>query len=207
VIAEILPDWVAVGEAFGDLPDAPLLGPEAAAVARAVPSRQREFATGRTVARQALAALGVAPLPLARGPGGEPVWPPGVVGSITHCAGYRGAVVAPADRAASVGIDAEPDAPLPAGVLDLVSLPAERAALATLSGVAWDRLLFCAKEAVYKAWYPLAARWLGFEEAEVSIDGGTFTARILVPGPVGGFTGRWLARDGLILTTIVVTMA
>jgi 4'-phosphopantetheinyl transferase EntD len=207
VIGEILPGWVAVGEAFGDLPDAPLLGPEAGAVAAAVPSRRREFATGRAVARQALAALGVAPGPLARGAGGEPVWPAGVVGSITHCAGYRGAAVAPAGRAASVGIDAEPDAPLPAGVLDIVSLPAERAALSTLSGVAWDRLLFCAKEAVYKAWYPLAARWLGFEQAEVTVDGGTFTARILVPGPVDGFTGRWLARDGLILTAIVVPMA
>jgi len=207
MIGEILPDWVAVAESFGDLADAPLLGPEAAAVASAVPSRQREFATGRAVARQALATLGVAPVPLARGPGGEPGWPAGVVGSITHCAGYRGAVVAPATRAASVGIDAEPDAPLPAGVLDLVSLPAERAALASLSGVAWDRLLFCAKEAVYKAWYPLAARWLGFEEAEVTVAAGTFTARILVPGPVDGFAGRWLARDGFILTAIVVPMA
>src|SRR5438874_13378259 len=95
MIGEILPDWVAVGEAFGDLPDAPLLGPEAAAVASAVPSRQREFATGRACARQALAALGVAPVPLDRGAGGAPAWPAGGVGSITHCAGYRGAAVAP----------------------------------------------------------------------------------------------------------------
>src|SRR2546423_6154826 len=150
VIGEILPDWVAVAESFGDLPDAPLLGPEASAVASAVPSRQREFATGRAVARQALAALGVAPVPLARGPGGEPGWPAGVVGSITHCAGYRGAAVAPATRAASVGIDAEPDAPLPDGVLDLVSLPAERAALSTWSGLSSDRLLLFAQESVCK---------------------------------------------------------
>jgi 4'-phosphopantetheinyl transferase EntD len=112
-----------------------------------------------------------------------------------------------------VGIDAEPDAPRPAGVLDLVALPAERAALSAVPPqVSWDRLLFCAKESVYKAWYPLAGRWLGFEEAEVAVDpeAGTFTARLLVPGPpldgrpLTGFAGRWLARDGFILTAIVV---
>jgi 4'-phosphopantetheinyl transferase EntD len=91
-------------------------------------------------------------------------------------------------------------------VLDLVALPGERAMMSTWSGHSFDRLLFCAKEAVYKAWYPLAARWLGFEEAEVTVDpgAGTFAARLLVPGPVTGFAGRWLARDGLMLTTIAV---
>jgi 4'-phosphopantetheinyl transferase EntD len=207
MIEEILPDWVAVAEERGDLPDAALLGAEGAAIASAVPSRQREFATGRACARRALAALGMPPVPLERGPGGEPRWPAEVVGSITHCAGYRGAAIAPATRAAAVGIDAEPDAPLPAGVLDLVALPAERDALSPVPpGVSWDRLLFCAKESVYKAWYPLAARWLGFEQAEVTVDrdAGTFAARLLVPGPVTGFDGRWLARDGLLLTAIVV---
>ena len=206
MIEEILPDWVAVAEAFADLPDAPLLGAEGTAIASAVPSRRQEFATGRACARRALATLGVAPVPLERGPGGEPRWPAGVVGSITHCAGYRGAAVAPATRAAAVGIDAEPDGPLPPGVLDLIALPAELAAMSTWSGLSWDRLLFCAKESVYKAWYPLAARWLGFEEAEVTVDrdAGTFTARLLVPGPVIGFAGRWLVRDGFVLTAIVV---
>jgi 4'-phosphopantetheinyl transferase EntD len=219
MIEEVLPDWVAVAETFADLDDATLLGDEGTAVAKAVPSRQREFATGRACARRALAALGLPPAPLDRGARGEPRWPAGVVGSITHCAGYRAAAVAPATRAASVGIDAEPAGPLPAGVLDLVTLPAERPALETLSAVRpevpWERLLFSAKESVYKAWYPLTGRWLGFEEALVTLDpdAGTFTARLLVPGPVldgrplTSFDGRWLARDGLIFTAIVVPVA
>jgi 4'-phosphopantetheinyl transferase EntD len=220
VIEELLPDWVAVAEAFEDPPDLELLGSERAAVAAAVPTRQREFATGRACARRALAALGFPPVPLDRGPRGEPRWPAGAVGSITHCAGYRGAAVAPAARAVSVGIDAEPDGPLPAGVLDLVALPRERPALADLAGarpeVSWERLLFSAKESVYKAWYPLTGRWLGFEEAAVTIDPttGRFTVDLLVPGPeldgtgpLTAFTGRWLARDGLILTAIVVPVA
>jgi 4'-phosphopantetheinyl transferase EntD len=78
--------------------------------------------------------------------------------------------------------------------------------------VSWDRLLFSAKESVYKAWFPLAGRWLGFEEAVITIDpaAGVFTARLLVPGPVTGgrpltgFSGRWTAGHGLVLTAIAV---
>jgi 4'-phosphopantetheinyl transferase EntD len=81
--------------------------------------------------------------------------------------------------------------------------------------VAWDRLLFCGKEAVYKAWFPLAGRWLGFEEAEVTIDptGGTFTARFLVPGPtlggtrLGALEGRWHATPDLLATAVTVTVS
>jgi 4'-phosphopantetheinyl transferase EntD len=210
VIEAILPGWAATAESFGDLPDAAPLGPEAAAVAGAVPVRRREFATGRECARQALAGLGVPPVPIPRGERGQPMWPPGVTGSITHCAGYRAAAVAPAARAAALGIDAEPDESLPSGVLDLVCLPAEREALSALAAVrpelSWERLLFSAKESVYKAWYPLTGRWLDFTEAMLTIDadGGTFAARLLVPGPLPGFTGRWLAGAGLLLTAVVV---
>jgi 4'-phosphopantetheinyl transferase EntD len=90
----------------------------------------------------------------------------------------------------------------------VVSLPAERDALTALAaahpGVCWDRLLFCAKESVYKAWFPLTRQWLGFQQAEITIMGnGAFEARLLVPGPsLTGFTGRWLVRDGLVLTAI-----
>jgi 4'-phosphopantetheinyl transferase EntD len=79
--------------------------------------------------------------------------------------------------------------------------------------MSWDRLLFCAKEAVYKAWFPLTGQWLGFAVADITIDAtdGTFSARLLVPvpaldgAPLGdGFAGRWLASDDLLLTAIAV---
>jgi 4'-phosphopantetheinyl transferase EntD len=78
--------------------------------------------------------------------------------------------------------------------------------------IAWDRLLFSAKESVYKAWFPIARSWLDFEDALITADpvDGTFTARLLVPGPrlhgadLTKFTGRWLVEDGLILTAITV---
>jgi 4'-phosphopantetheinyl transferase EntD len=116
----------------------------------------------------------------------------------------------------TLGLDAEPDDSLPEGVLGAVASADERAALDALASAApapsWDRLLFSAKESVYKAWFPLTRRWLGFQEAAVTINpaDGTFDARLLVEGPVvdgrrlTGFTGRWLASDGLILTAIAV---
>jgi 4'-phosphopantetheinyl transferase EntD len=214
VIEKILPDIVACAEAFTDSPDVTLFPQEAALVWRATDKRRREFTTGRACARLALGKLGVPPGPIVTGERGAPRWPPGIVGSITHCDGYRAAAVARAKHVTAIGLDAEPNAPLPSGVLDVVSHAAERARLATLSsaerGVCWDRLLFCAKESVYKAWFPLTGRWLGFEDADVTIEpDGTFTAR-LVPATAAeptSFNGRWLAGGGLVLTAIAVPAA
>ncbi|MEU3168555.1 4'-phosphopantetheinyl transferase superfamily protein [Streptosporangium sp. NPDC006930] len=210
MIEKILPPWVASSERFEDPPDVVLFPEEEEAVARAVEKRRREFGTARHCARQALAELGLPPAPILPGERGAPVWPDGVVGAITHCAGYRAAAVS--RDALTIGIDAEPHEPLPDGILPAVSLPEERAALARLDDdVHWGRLLFSAKESVYKAWFPLARRWLGFEEAHLVFSpSGTFTARLLVPGPVvdgrelTGFTGRWLVSDGLVVTSIAV---
>jgi 4'-phosphopantetheinyl transferase EntD len=219
MIEEILPPEVASAEAFDDLGDlggAVLFPEEEAVIARAVDKRRREFTTARGCARQALATLGLPPVPIVPGERGAPTWPDGVVGSMTHCDGYRAAAVGPSDRVRTVGLDAEPNGPLPDGVLDAIATPAEvgwRAGVAgDGSGVCWDRLIFSAKESIYKAWFPLTRRWLGFEEAVVTPDphAGTFAARLLVPGPVvdgerlTGFSGRWIIRDGLVATAITV---
>jgi 4'-phosphopantetheinyl transferase EntD len=130
---------------------------------------------------------------------------------MTHCAGYRAAAVASARAFAAIGIDAEPNQALPEGVLPQIARPAERACIARRAGsqakpaVHWDRLLFSAKESVFKAWYPVTRQELEFDEAEVTFDErGGFEARLLVPGPVAGYRGRWLARDGLLLTAIAL---
>ncbi|MEU0402642.1 4'-phosphopantetheinyl transferase superfamily protein [Streptomyces sp. NPDC006197] len=149
-----------------------LFAEEEALMARATPGRRREFATARLCAHRALAGLGVAAAPLLRGRRGAPAWPAGTVGSITHCAGYRGAAVAPAARFLGLGIDAEPHAPLPSEVREEVVFGPEKARLRELAArrpdIAWDRLLFSAKESVYKAWSGYGGTWLGFEDAEVS---------------------------------------
>jgi 4'-phosphopantetheinyl transferase EntD len=225
VIEELLPPGVVAVETRSDPPDAVLFPEEAETLAQAVEKRRLEFTTVRHCARTALARLGVAPVAILPGERGAPQWPAGIVGSMTHCAGYRAAVVARSAQLATIGVDAEPHEALPPEVLTTVTVPEERERLELLAAqrpdVHWDRLLFSAKESVYKAWFPLTGRWLDFEEASVdfgtaakdasSLESGSFYARLLAPGPVVagttllGFAGRWLVRDGLLFTAIAVS--
>ncbi|MFE2940087.1 4'-phosphopantetheinyl transferase [Streptomyces sp. NPDC059255] len=217
MIEAILPASVACEAAYDDPVPGPgelLYAQERERIAKAVPKRQREFTTVRLLARRALLRLGQPPVPLLPNLRGAPGWPDGIVGSMTHCDGYRAAVVARADGTASVGIDAEPDAPLPEGVLDVVGLPGETEQVMSLAerhpGTSWDRLLFSAKESVFKVWYPLTGSELDFSEARIDIDPveRTFRAELLVPGPlvggrrIGAFPGRWTAGHGLVATAI-----
>ena len=120
----------------------------------------------------------------------------------------------------SVGIDAEPHDVLPDGVLDAIS-PRQRNATRSPrcpTGLHWDRILFCAKEATYKAWFPLTKRWLGFEDAHIVFDldppgrttAGVFVSKILIDGaalsgpPLTALRGRWSVERGLVLTAIVL---
>jgi 4'-phosphopantetheinyl transferase EntD len=216
LIAAILPPDVVVAESDGDLSDAVLFPEEAALIDRAVNKRRREFAAGRCLARRALGQLGVAPAPILIGAHREPCWPEGIVGSITHCAGYCGAVVAHADAFAAIGIDAEVHAPLPDGVLDLVTRAEEREWMRAHErageAICWDRLWFSAKESVFKAWFPLTGQWLDFLDVRLRVDreAATFhaafvTHRVDVGGRVmSGFDGRYLVRGGHVLTSVAI---
>lgn len=206
MLGALLGSPYAVVETFSDDPELELLGAEHDAIAGAVPRRLAEFATSRRCARDALERIGLPRRPLLAGPGREPIWPPGVVGSITHCDGYRAAAVA-ATTAGSrgVGIDAEPNEPLPHGVLEVVAGPVERAHVHALHArspeIAWDRLLFSAKESVYKLWYPAARTWLGFEDADVELGTASFTATLHDHARAGRadlpvvVAGRWLLDE------------
>ncbi|MGH2872988.1 MAG: 4'-phosphopantetheinyl transferase family protein [Solirubrobacteraceae bacterium] len=224
MIERIVPDGVACAETRSERVEIELFAQERSVVARAVPARRLEFAAGRACARLALERLGAPIAAIPSGLHGEPLWPAGVVGSITHCRGYRACAVARSDAIAAIGIDAEPNAPLPPELLEEVAYGREReqlaAALSAATGragadpgaVHLPRLLFSAKEAVYKAWFPLARRWLGFDEVELTIDRerARFRARLLVEGPVVAgarltdLRGRWTVEDGVICSVVVV---
>ncbi|MDT5083631.1 MAG: hypothetical protein QOJ61_674 [Mycobacterium sp.] len=208
---------LAYAELYSDPPGLTPMAEEEPLIARSVAKRRNEFITVRYCARMALGELGFPPVPILKGDKGEPCWPDGVVGSLTHCAGYRGAVVGRDGVVRSVGVDAEPHDVLPDGVLDAISLPAERAEMTALpAGVHWDRILFCAKEATYKAWFPLTKRWLGFEDAHIifgvddSGSAGSFESTILIDGatlsgpPLSTLAGRWSVDRELVLTAIAL---
>ena len=208
MIADILPPAVATAESIGAESigaqgGGGLFPAEEAVVRTADPRRRAEFTAGRACARAALAALGLPAVPVRAGRAGEPCWPAGVTGSITHCPGYRACAAAWIADVAGLGIDAEPDAGLPAGLIESVAGRAERAWLARQAAAApavrWDRLLFSAKEAVGKMWYPLTGHWPGFAELVVFPQvAGLFEARVAE----SCLSGRWLARDGLIVTAV-----
>ena len=217
LLDQVLPDRVVSAELYDDPPGLTPLPEEEPLVARSVAKRRNEFVTVRHCARAALGQLGVEPVPILKGDKGEPCWPDGIVGSLTHTQGFRGAAVARVGEVRSVGIDAEPHDVLPDGVLGAISLPVERAELSGLpDGLHWDRILFCAKEATYKAWFPLTHRWLGFEDAHITfgIDGagttGTFRSQILIDPaaehgpPLDVLHGRWSVRNGVTLTAITL---
>ncbi|WP_326700297.1 4'-phosphopantetheinyl transferase superfamily protein [Streptomyces sp. NBC_01754] len=231
MIGRLVPAGAVGAEAFDDaLPGLP--DPRELALVRGRPDRVvRQFTAARACAHRCLDALGAPAGPLLRTADGVPVWPSGFVGSITHCAGYRAAVAAPADRWAALGVDAEPALPLPHGVLGLVASEPERRMVARLtaghSRLPWDRLLFSAKEAVYKAWYPATRRWIGTAAVEIAFTAdGLLTAEIRpgrtaappVPVPAGWpagdgepaaarCTGRWQVAEGFVLTAVAVPAA
>ncbi|MGW7103752.1 4'-phosphopantetheinyl transferase family protein [Streptomyces sp. NPDC054838] len=216
MIAALLPPQVAAAEEFGDPPGGFLFTEEADLVAGSVPLRRAEFTTVRMCARRAMARLGVEPVPLLPGLHGAPRWPSDVVGGMTHCAGYRAAAVSLRRYVTAIGIDAEPDRHLKPGVLRTIAGPAEQDHVRHLRlshpRTAWDRLLFSAKESVYKACFPATGNRLGFFDAAISFDAsaGTFRARMRTPGVVIAgrhhhmLDGTWHAGGGLLLTSVVI---
>ncbi|MFC7527386.1 4'-phosphopantetheinyl transferase [Actinoplanes sp. GCM10030250] len=217
MLEALLPSSVVTAEAFADEAGEQCFPGEEDLVATAAPGRRNEFVTARRCAREALASLGHPPVAIRSGPRREPVWPDGVAGSITHCSGYRGAAIARTDDVVSLGIDAEPHAPLPPRVIGAVTAPGDVEHLAELTradpSVHWDRVLFSAKEAVYKAWFPLTRRWLGFTDARLAIDPAThtFTAELGIDGtridggePLTTLHGRCLISRDLVVTAVWV---
>ncbi len=157
-------------------PQLPLLPGEAAHLGRARPARIAEFTAGRSAARQAMQQLGALPQPVFAAPDRAPIWPAGLVGSISHCAEWCVAVLAHRDDYASLGVDIEDDAALPDDLAEEICSPSERADMA--GQPKGTKQIFCAKEAAYKAQYPLTKTLFGFDRFEVHFsDSNRFTAR------------------------------
>jgi 4'-phosphopantetheinyl transferase EntD len=184
---------------------------EAQLVSSSAAVRQADFAAGRLCARAALEALGERSGPLLSDAARAPRWPEGIVGSITHTDGFRGAVVARRAHFAGIGIDAEsrrrvgeelwPQLLTAAEIDRLRQQPVERQReLATI--------IFSAKEAFYKCQYQLTATWLGFEGADVSLDEDGFSLRLLID--VGGlhanhtYRGRFAVLADVVVTGIAI---
>lgn len=186
---------------------------EAETVRRAVEKRRVEFARGRSCVRAALVAAGGPAAPVLVGPSREPLFPSGFVGSITHCEGLVAAAVARGGPArlstegaglAGLGIDAEEAQRLTPEIVDMVVTGYERP---TASDSEEACVTFSAKEALFKAVFPLSGAWLGFREVGLDVSGSRFsvgwTADSVdeeVSASLERLEGRWRRVGGLVLT-------
>lgn len=144
-----------------------------------VPTRLREFAAGRAAAREALRAINHSPVAIPRAQDRAPVWPAGIVGSITHCDTACLSVVSHIEHWRSIGLDIEDDAPLHREAWPIILTESELTEVERLPR--WRRarrvkLLFSIKEAVYKAQYPITGEIFDFLTLETHLESNRFLA-------------------------------
>lgn len=214
IIERLLPPIVSgvLSRLDGSQPGSPY-AEEAGVVATTAPRRRHEFLVGRGCAHDALAALNRDGRAIGVGPRREPLWPDGVVGSIAHGGLWAGAAVAPGGRARGVGLDIEPlEPPLTAGVQHLVLTTAEGSRLPGAPGDAGvavhaAKVIFTAKECVYKALFPSTGWALEFSDVEIDLDlaAGCWRAqlgeRFHLEGP--DLSGCFEVADGHIFTALL----
>jgi 4'-phosphopantetheinyl transferase EntD len=145
--------------------EAALLPEEAPAFEGSVVAARRASGAARLVARNLLRHLGYPECPIKRGRARAPTWPEGIIGSLAHDSDYAVAAICRAQDFRALGIDVEPAELLPPELVDLVATPRERAHLE--SDGFGGRMLFVAKEAVYKAIYPLDRMFLNHHDVEI----------------------------------------
>lgn len=213
VARTLLPGDVALAVVDPRIAPPPVWPEEAPAMAGMVAARRREFAAGRAAIRTALRVLGAPPAAVPMGPDRAPLWPEGIVGSLSHIPSACLAVVAHAARFRSLGVDLEEGAALPEDLWDAILIPAERDWLAAQpapdrGGLA--RLIFSAKEAAYKAQYPLSRQVLEFSAMQIVPDlaAGRFDA--CFTGSAGPFRagdrldGQLACGGGWLMTVVAI---
>ena len=184
----------------------PLRDEEEVLIEGAVAKRQREFRAGRHAAHAALSILGAPDLPLLRGTRREPLWPLGYLGSIAHCRDLCVAASARSDALAGLGIDVEPLEPLPKGVDRYIHTEQEMRFIEEHPEAHPERLIFSAKESLYKCYYPLVRRYFGFQSValEIELERRRYsfkpTARNEIAFPPFRFEGRFTLGTGHVVS-------
>lgn len=212
LLRPLLPRWALVADM-----DPRFANPEAlpwqerAIVAAAVESRRREFAAGRMLARRLLQSLGFEG-PLNRTRDGTPAWPPGIVGSISHCATLAAAAVCRSGNCAGLGIDVDIRQPLSSEIAMRILTSDEAYWTASCEANADAGILvFCAKEAFYKAIYPLTRQVIEFNSVNITPAGKGFSAELLID--VGPFRrgdvlpGRWNTSQSHVAAAVAIDRA
>jgi 4'-phosphopantetheinyl transferase EntD len=207
---------VAVADGFAEAVSGSLWPEEAAHIAKAVDGRRAEFTAGRILARRALAMLGSGDCAIPPGSRNMPVWPAGYVGSISHAQGYVAAAAAKASDILSIGIDFEDALRFRPELERKIASPDEIARnftdLEPDSRQMALAIMFSGKEAFYKCQYPITGQYLGFHDADVTIDHGrrTFRLELLAEVPLLAgrhiFDGRYDVKANRVFTAMAMSL-
>jgi 4'-phosphopantetheinyl transferase EntD len=205
-LSAILPEGVASACVDPEAEPFELHPEEAPFVVGALERRQREFAWGRACARRAFADLGLPAPIIPSGAQREPIWPLGVVGSLTHTLGLCAAAVTPSARYRALGLDVERERVFEAALIARVANESElaRADALEMERSALALVVFSAKEAVYKCQFPASGAYLGFHDVRLELERDAFRASLLVAaGPYAAghvFRGRWRRAGSFVFT-------
>jgi 4'-phosphopantetheinyl transferase EntD len=192
-----------------------LVPQEAACISQAGSKRRREFACGRIFARRAVKSFDPEDHCLLVDSDRLPIWPAGLIGSITHSDHYCAAAVARKSQISAIGIDVEELERVDLDLSEYILLPSEIAAGNLHRSSRQQRLKhiavsFSAKETIYKCLYPVTRSHLSFHDVHISLSRGltSFEARLL--RSVGSFDighsfrGRYVVKDGLVATAMAL---
>jgi 4'-phosphopantetheinyl transferase EntD len=211
-LTAMFPTGVSVSIAEKDMYTGELPLQEFQYIRKAVPKRQREFTAGRNSARQALQSLGATAPPILMDSHRAPIWPPGIVGTITHCDGFCAAAVAKDTRFSGLGMDAEimtsKGTDIPYSDMEMVHF----FNLRKLTKLNWEIIAFSAKEAFFKSYYPNTKFFLELGDVEVAFslsedrNKGEFKLTVQKESAPnqGQYNGKWLVKMPYVFTACAI---
>lgn len=201
---------VAVAVTDPKAPQPALMDDEFRAVIDAIPARQREFAAGRAAARTAMAQLDMQPAAILTSADRAPIWPPGVVGSISHTDRFCIAALCHSADVQSLGVDIEDTTPLDQDLIPMICSAFEQDRIAGPDAGQLAKLIFSAKEAAYKTQYPISGLLFDFDQLDVTLDAGngSFVATFVKSAPpfkVGDtLPGRFVYVADHLVTVVAI---
>lgn len=214
VIASLLPAEVVTVVTKDHHIDGQLYPEEGTLIVKAVEKRKREYTAGRLCAHKALSQLGIHNFPVLTGKNRDPLWPPNIIGSITHCENYCAAAVAKQGRIRGIGIDIEPAEEISNDIIDMVCRTAEKNWCNQHSkdiDSHWPKVIFSVKESIYKCFYPILQRYVDFHEVQVQFNPelGVYSISLFLNIPdkfisTRNFEGRYAIFDAHIFATAIL---
>ena len=209
-LGSLFPAGVVAVELLSEAPRTVLTQDELNSINHCANKRIDDFTRGRACAHRGLSELGVHDFSVLAGQKREPLWPPEIVGSITHTTGFAASVVGRRSEVEALGIDCEVIASVGADLWERICTPAERGRLEQLPQAQAQReaaLIFAAKEAFYKCQFPVSREWVGFEDVTIEVLADSFRVipQVHLPvadGWVAALTGRYEFREPWVVTGI-----